>query len=325
MLEPACSGIEVYSVEDVRRCSTGEDISQAKATRTERSKIRSYRSSYTEMIETAGKIGHTISLAMILLASLYPSCFHAHATEPVNLLRNPSFEEVGYWRIYTADANDVADPRNATRARTGNYSAYAKATTIGGDGYALVSQDVSVPISPNLEFSFWLYVRRPELPFYGYIKGFIATSSGRFLDVGIWSDLPTPKPNEYRVQAQLERYDGWFRIRALLGKLWIDQAKFPKEDIITTVSVGIYNGLVYALPKNLLQLEVFFDDISLGPSTNQEEPSFPWLATAAICLIGTAAVTAVIIVRRVVSMKRGSQEKPKSPSLTTWSRRVLVV
>lgn len=241
----------------------------------------------------------------ILSVATYVSCCRACAAESVNLLKNPSFEEVGAWRTCTADANDVADPRSPVQAHTGNYSAYTKATTIGGDGYALISQDVFISVSSNLELSFWLYVRQLELPFQGYIKGFVTSSGGRFLDVGIWSgDPPKPKTNEYRFQAQVEKYDAWFRIRVNLGKLWINEAKFPRDDAITTISLGIYNGLVYALPKNLLQLEVFFDDVFLGPSVVEEEPSFPWLMTAAISLIGATIVVVVIVRRRMGSLKR---------------------
>ncbi len=250
-------------------------------------------------------MGRSISVIFILSVATYASCCRAYAVESVNLLKNPSFEEVGAWRAHTADVNDVADPRSPIQAHSGNYSAYTKATTIRGDGYALVSQDISTPIGSNLELSFWLYVKHHELPFHGYVKGFVTSSGGRFLDVGIWSgDSPKPKANEYRFQARVEKYDTWFRIRVDLGKLWVDEAKFPREDTITTISLGIYNGLVYALPKNLLQLEVFFDDVFLGPSVGEEEPSFTWLTIAAASLIGATIVVAVIVGRRLRSVKR---------------------
>lgn len=263
-------------------------------------------------------IGRSLSLIFILSIVTYTGCRRAYTVESVNLLRNPSFEEVGSWRTYTADANDVADPRSSTLAHSGDYSAYTKATTIGGDGYALISQDISISISSNLELSFWLYVRQHELPFQGYIKGFVASSGGRFLDVGIWSgDSPKPKANEYRFQARVEKYDAWFRIKANIGKLWINEAKFPGDDTITAISLGIYNGLVYALPKNLLQLEVFFDDVFLGPSVVEEEPSFPSLMTATAGLIG-ATIAAVVIVRR----RSRSAERP-SIARDTHVRRTL--
>jgi len=246
-----------------------------------------------------------ISVMLILSAAIYASCYRAQSAEPINLLRNPSFEEVGTWKAHTADVNDVADPRSPTQAHSGNYSAYTKATTIGGDGYAMVSQGVSISMSSNLELSFWLCVKRHELPFYGYIKCFVVSSGGRYLDVGIWSDdLPKPKANEYRFQTRVEKYDAWFRIRVDLGKLWINEAKFPREDTITMVSFGIYNGLVYALPKNLLQLETFFDDVFLGPSLGEEEPSSPWLVYAAIGLVGTITVLILTVRKRLRSIKR---------------------
>jgi len=240
-----------------------------------------------------------ISVMFILSVAMYASCHQAHAAEPLNLLKNPGFEEVGVWKTLTADANDVADPRSPSQVHSGNYSAYTKATTIGGDGYAMVSQDISISISSNLELSFWLYVRHHELPFYGYIKCFVTSSGGRYLDVGIWSDdSPKPKANEYHSRTRVEKYDAWFRIRAPLGKLWISEAKFPEDDTITIISFGIYNGLVYALPKNLLQLEAFFDDVFLGPSLGEEEPSSPWLTYAAACLIGAATIVSIITVRK---------------------------
>jgi len=255
-------------------------------------------------VEVVAAIRRTIFIVSILSVAMCAVC-QAHAVESVNLLKNPSFEQVGAWRTHTADANDVADPRSPTQAHSGNYSAYTKATTLGGDGYAMVSQDVSIPISSNLELSFWLYARRHELPFHGYVKGFVASSGGRYLDAGIWSDdSPKPKVNEYRFQTRIETYDAWFRIKVNLGKLWINEAKFPKEDTITEISFGVYNGLVYALPKNLLQLEAFFDDVFLGPSVGEEEPSFPWLTALATSLIGATIVAVVAVRRRLRSMKR---------------------
>lgn len=242
-------------------------------------------------------IKQIISAILLLSLVLHTGCNYANASEQTNLLNNPGFEEVGTWRTSTADMNDIADPRNASNPHTGKYSAYAKATTIDGDGYAFVHQNVSIPMDRSLEFSFWIYVKRPDLRFNGYIKGFITTAKGRFFDLGTWSDLPAPKPNEYRIQVKLEQYDSWFRVTARLGKLWIDEAKFPDDDTIISVSLGIYNGLVYALPKNLLQLEVFFDDIFLGPSTVEETPRFPWLLIASI-IVAVSMVTLAFLERR---------------------------
>jgi len=238
----------------------------------------------------------------LLAVTLFSLLIHmnynvACADEPENFLRNPGFEEAGVWNTIVADANDIADPRNINQSHGGKYSAYTKATTIGGDGYAFVYQNVSVPVSSSLEFSFWLYVKRPELPFQGYIKGFVETSGNRYFDLGIWSDLPKPRSNEHMVQTQVDRYDSWFRVNVDLGRRWIEEAKFPEGDTITAVSLGIYNGLVYALPENLLCLEVFFDDAFLGPSTPMKELRFPWLI-AVSCLISVAIIFTAILVRR---------------------------
>ena len=238
-----------------------------------------------------------IVLAILLSLLVHVNCSITYANGSVNLLRNPGFEEIGTWKTFTADANDIADSRNANQSHSGKYSAYARATTIGGDGYAFVYQNVSIPIVSSLEFSFWLYVRHPEFPFQGYIKGFVTTSGSRYFDLGIWSDVPKPRPSEYILQTRLETYDTWFRISVDLGRLWIDEASFPGDDTITTVSFGIYNGLVYALPKNLLYLEVFFDDVFLGSSTPREEPRFPWLV-AISCLIGVTMIVTAVLARR---------------------------
>lgn len=238
-----------------------------------------------------------IIMALLLLSLLVlANQSDTNATEQTNFLRNPGFEEIGFWRTLVADANDVADPRNTNQSHNGKYSAYTKATTINGDGYAFVYQNVSIPVTSSMEFSFWLYVRHPDLPFYGYIKGFITTSTGKFFELGIWSDLPKPEPNQYQFQTRLERYDSWFRVSVDLGRLWVDEAKFPRDDTITAVSLGIYNGLVYALPKNLLHLEVFFDDVFLGAPTSREESRFPWLLGIS-GLVGVTMVIAVILIR----------------------------
>jgi len=249
-----------------------------------------------------------ISLVLILSMAACASCRHVYPDEPLNLLKNPSFEDVGAWKTSTADANDVADPRNSSRAHSGEYSAYTKATTIGGDGYAFVYQDLSILISSNLELSFWLYVKHHELPFYGYIKCFVASSAGRYFDVGIWSeDSPRAKANEYRVQTRLEKYDAWFKVKADLGRLWIGEAKFPTSDTITSISLGIYNGLVYALPKNLLQLEAFFDDVFLGPKSVEEEPNGrSWLIYLAAPVIVSAVALSVIVMKKM-QVKRHPQ------------------
>ena len=249
----------------------------------------------------------TILLVSVLLGS---SNLSADLTEAQNLLRNPGFEEVGGWKIVTADRNDVADPRSGVRAHGGQYSAYTKAMTISGDGYAFVYQNVSVPISSSLEFSFWLYVKRPELPFYGYIKGFLTTSKGRFFDVGIWSDPAQVKPNEYRYQMALERHDEWIRMSVEMGKYWINEAKFPADDTINTVSFGIYNGLVYDLPKNLLQLEVFFDDVFLGPSAPKSEPQFPWLVTIS-SLVGLTMIAIAVLITQHRSARSRSKDRAR--------------
>ena len=274
----------------------------------------------SQHVEVAIAISRIVFAVLILV--LCSSSLTAQPVQPVNLLRNPSFEEIGTWNTSTADANDIADPRNSNNSHTGNHSAYTKATTIGGDGYAILSQEVSIPISPNLEFSFWLYVKHPELQFHGYIKGFVATSSGRFFDVGIWSDLPQPHPNEYLLRTQLERYDTWIKVRANIGRLWIDEAKFPRNDTITAVSLGIYNGLVYALPKNLLQLEVFFDDVFLGPSTLEDEPRFPWFLTASI-LISIGMVTVAFLERRRRShlSSKGERESIPGKMFLRWLKK----
>ena len=247
-------------------------------------------------------------LSVLLVSVLIGSnSLNADLTEAQNLLKNPGFEEVGGWKIVTADRNDVADPRSGGRARSGQYSAYTKATTISGDGYAFVYQNVSVPISSSLEFSFWLYVKRPELPFYGYIKGFLTTSKGRFFDVGIWSDPAQLQPNEYRYQMALERHDEWFRMSVEMGKYWTNETKFPTDDTINTVSFGIYNGLVYDLPKNLLQLEVFFDDVFLGPSAPKSEPQFPWLVTIS-SLVSLAMIALTVLITRHRSVRTQSKD-----------------
>lgn len=250
-------------------------------------------------------IKRTISTTLLLLMVLQTGCPCTYASEQTNLLRNSGFEEAGTWKTSTADVNDVVDLRDASNPHTGKYSAYTKATTIDGDGYAFAYQNVSISMDRSLEFSFWLYVKRHDLPLYGYIKGFIATATGRYFDLGIWPELPASKSNEYRVQAKLEKYDSWVRISTRLGKLWIDEAKFPKDDTIISISLGIYNGLVYALPRNLLYLEVFFDDVFLGPGTVEEEPKFPWLLTASV-LISVSMVTAALLWRR-----RHSRFSPK--------------
>jgi len=266
-------------------------------------------------------IKQTIPAALLFLLVLHTSCHHAYASEQTNLLKNPGFEEVGTWRTSTSDLNDVADPRNMSNPHTGKYSAYTKATTIGGDGYAFVHQNVSISMDRSLEFLFWLYVKRPDLPFNGYIKGFITTAKGRFFDLGIWSDLPAPKPNEYRIQVKLEQYDSWFRITARLGKLWIDEAKFPGDDTIISVSLGIYNGLVYALPKNVLQLEVFFDDIFLGPSTVEEEPRLPWLLIASTTIAVSMVTLAFLERRRRSKLPSGRRSESVSRKLfEEWLR-----
>jgi len=256
----------------------------------------------TRIHEVVRRIKRTILSLLLVSALIGSNSSNPHLTENQNCLENPSFEEVSGWKIVTADRNDVADPRNSRQAHTGQYSAYTKATTIGGDGYAFVYQNLSVPVSSSLELSFWLYVKSPELPLHGYIKGFVATSKGRFFDVGIWSDPAKPKPNEYRYQARLEKHDEWFRINVELGKCWINEAKFPIDDTINTISFGIYNGLVYDLPKNLLQLEVFFDDVFLGPSTLKSQPQFPWLLTIS-SLVSIAMVALAILAARHRSAK----------------------